>query len=208
MSSPVSSRVLVIVEEALEGSVLGRGVVSAGVPAVPYDVQPGAGEDAYGVGVVVAAGEGAVVQVGGPGVGSPGVAGEVADGVAKLFVAGPSESDRAYLAGLSGRGGDTGQAGQRFGGWESGAAVADLAEQSGGADGAGAGQAGEDVGVGVGVELLGDLLGEGLDLLDEGVQGRQQRTGDVGCGGAGSPVAPRGALVRRACSTAGSMRPQ
>ena len=118
------------------------------------------------------------------GVGSPGVAGEVADGVAQLFVAGPAESDRAHLAGLSGGGGDAGQAGQRFGGGESGATVADLGEQSGGAHGAGAGQAGEDVRVGVGVELLGDLLGEGLDLLDEGVEGGQQRAGDVGCGGA------------------------
>ena len=69
-------------------------------------------------------------------------------------------------------------------GWESGAAVADLGEQSGAADGSGAGQAGEDVRVGVSVELLGDLFGEGLDLLDEGVEGGQQRVGDVGCSGA------------------------
>jgi hypothetical protein len=36
------------------------GVVGGAVlPAVPDDVEPGAGEDAYGVGVVVAAGSGA-----------------------------------------------------------------------------------------------------------------------------------------------------
>ena len=90
----------------------------------------------------------------------------------------------AWLAGLSGGGGDAGQAGQRFGGGESAAAVADLGEQPGGADGAGAGQAGEDVRVGVRGELLGDLLGEGLDLLDEGAQGGDERAGDVGVGAA------------------------
>ena len=93
------------------------------------------------MGVVVAAGAGAVVEVGGPGVGVAGVAGEVADRVAQLFVGGPAESDVRDLAGLAGGGGDAGQAGQRFGGGEAGAAVADLGEQPGGADGARAGQA-------------------------------------------------------------------
>jgi len=83
------------------GGVAGDAVVSA----APDLVEPGVGEDAYGVGVVVAAGEGAVVEVvGGPGVGSAGVAGEVADGVAQLFATGPTESDRAHLARLSGGG--------------------------------------------------------------------------------------------------------
>ena len=86
------------------------------------------------MGVVVAAGAGAAVEVGGPGVGVSGVAGEVGDGVAQLFVAGPAEPDGAQLAGLAGRGRDAGQAGQGFGGGEAGAAVADLGEQSGGAD--------------------------------------------------------------------------
>jgi hypothetical protein len=36
------------------------------LPAVPDNEEPGAGEGAYGVGVVVAAGAGSVVQVGGP----------------------------------------------------------------------------------------------------------------------------------------------
>lgn len=85
---------------------------------------------AYGVGVIVAAGDGAVVEVGGPGVGSSGVAGEVGDGVAQLFVGGPAESDAADLSGLSRRGGDPGQAGQRFGRGEACAAVTDLGEQS------------------------------------------------------------------------------
>src|ERR1700736_5097784 len=184
MSSPVSSRrLLMCLHKGLEGSVFGGVVGDPVVPAPPDDVEPGAGQDAYGVGMVVAAGDGAAVEIGRPDVGVAGVAGEVGDCVAQLFVAGPAESDRAHLAGLSSGGGDASEAGQRFGGGESGAAVADLGEQSGGADGAGAGQAGEDVRVGVSVELFGDLLGEGLDLFDEGVEGGQQRAGDVGRGG-------------------------
>ena len=39
------------------------------LPAVPDDVEPGAGQDACGVRVVVSASAGAVVEIGGPGVG-------------------------------------------------------------------------------------------------------------------------------------------
>ena len=67
-----------------------------------------------------AAGGGAVVEVGGPGVGVAGVAGEVGDGVAQLLVAGPAEADGADLAGLAGGGGDAGEAGQGLRGWGSG----------------------------------------------------------------------------------------
>ena len=149
---------------------MGFGAVGDAVlPAVPDDVEPGAGQDAHGVGMVVAAGSGAVVEVGGPGVGVSAAVGEVGDGVAQLFVAGPAEPDGAELSGLAGRGCCAGQAGQRFGGGESGSAVADLGQQPRGADPTGAGQAGEDVGVGVGVELPVDLGGECLDLLDQGV---------------------------------------
>lgn len=45
--------------------------------------EPGAREDAYGVGVVVASVTGALVEVDGPGVGVPGVAAEIGDGVAQ-----------------------------------------------------------------------------------------------------------------------------
>src|SRR5690242_14583036 len=146
MRSPVSSRPgLILVEDALQG-VVSRGVVGfAGLPAMPDDVEPGAGEDAHGVWVVVTAGSCAVVEVGGPGVGVSGVGGEVADRVAQLFVAGPAEPDGADLAGLAGGGRGAGQAGQRLGGGVFGAAVADLGEQPGGAHAAAAGQAGEDV---------------------------------------------------------------
>lgn len=72
------------------------------LPAAPDDVEPGAGEDADRVGVVVSSGDGAVVHVGGPGVGVSAVAGEVGDGVAELFVCGPTESDVFDFAGLAG----------------------------------------------------------------------------------------------------------
>src|SRR5262245_39040013 len=142
VSSPVSSRrLLILVEQALEGSVFVRVVGDVVVPAVPDDVEPGAGEDAGGVGVVFAAGDGVVVELGCPGVSASGVGGEVADRVAQLLVNGPAETDDLVLAGLAGGGGDTGQSDQRVGVGEAGAAVADFGQQSGGAHGAGAGQA-------------------------------------------------------------------
>ncbi len=66
----------------MEGSVVVGVVGGVVLPAVPDDVEPGAGQDAYGVLVGVVAGAGAVVEVRGPGVGVTGVVGEVADGVA------------------------------------------------------------------------------------------------------------------------------
>lgn len=116
MSSPVSSRRLAnLVKESLQGSVLGGVVSDAVLPAVSDDVKPGAGEDAYRVPVVVAAGSGAVVQVGGLEVGSAAVAGEVADTVSELFVCRPTEPDVGDFVGLAGGAGDAGQAGQQFG---------------------------------------------------------------------------------------------
>src|SRR5262245_35951457 len=68
MSSPVSSRRWFLFgEDALEGFVAGGVVGGAGLPAVPDDVQPGAGEGGDGVGVVFAAGDGVVIQPAGPG---------------------------------------------------------------------------------------------------------------------------------------------
>src|SRR5271170_3490119 len=168
MSSPVSSyRLLILLQQPLECPVAGGVVDGFVLPAVPDDEQPGAG---------------AVVEVGGPGAGAAGVAGEVGDGVAELFVAGPAEADRTYCAGLAGGRCGAGEAGQGFGGGEPGAAVADLGEQAGGADGAGAGQRGEDVRVGVQGELLADLLRQGLDLAGQDDQDGVQGAGDAGVG--------------------------
>lgn len=61
MRSPMSTRRRLGRDDALECAVL-LGVVGDFVlPAVPDDVEPGAGEDAGGVGVVVTAGSDAVV---------------------------------------------------------------------------------------------------------------------------------------------------
>ena len=66
----------------------------------------------------------------------------------------------------------------------SGAAVAGLGGQAGGADPATAGQAGESVLVSVQGELLADLGGQCLDLLAEGDRQGQQRAGEMGPGSA------------------------
>ena len=96
-------------------------------------------------------------MLGGPGAGVAGAVGEVADRVAQLLADGPAEGDGLVLAGLAGGRRGAGQADQRLGFGEAGPAVADLGEQPGGADGARAGQRGEDVPVGVRGELGGDL---------------------------------------------------
>jgi hypothetical protein len=53
------------VQDGLQGPVFGRVVGDAILPAAPDDVQPGAGEDPDGVGMVVAAVAGSGVEVGG-----------------------------------------------------------------------------------------------------------------------------------------------
>jgi hypothetical protein len=130
--------------------------------------------------MVVAAAAGPVVEVGSPEVLLAAVAGEVADGVAELFVHGPAEGHDSGLAGFAGGGCDAGQTGQRGGGGEPAAGVTDLGEQAGGADGAGLGQGGEDLPVGVDGQVLGDLLGECLDLPGDCVEGGQVGVGDTG----------------------------
>ena len=153
---PVSScGLMILFEEVLERSVL-VGIVGAGVlPAVPDHEQPCAGENPDRVGVVVAAVAGPLVEVGGPGVGVAAVAGEVTYGVAEVFVAGPAEIDNAAFAGLAGGWGNPGQADQRVRGGKAAAAVADLGQQPGGANPSAAGQAGEDLLVGVHLKLPG-----------------------------------------------------
>src|SRR5262245_5551632 len=107
------------------------------------------------------------VEVGGPGVALAAVGGEVADRAAGFFVHGPAERDNVDGAGSSGRWGDAGQAGQRVGGGEPCAGIADLGQRPSGGDGAGSGQRGEDGLVRMGVQRGGDLAVEGVDLLDE-----------------------------------------
>lgn len=61
-----SCRVFGRCEESLEGVVSGGVVGGVVLPAVPDDVEPGAGEDADGVGVSAAAVAGSSVDVSGP----------------------------------------------------------------------------------------------------------------------------------------------
>src|ERR1700737_3953753 len=125
VSCPVSTpgprcQWLILFEEDLEGAV-GCWVVGGVVlPAAPDDVCPGAGENAYGVGVVVSAGDGLSVEICGPGVGVAGVAGEVAQGVSQLLVGSPAEGDGLGFDPLPGRGRDTGEGGQGVGGGDPG----------------------------------------------------------------------------------------
>src|SRR5215212_10731458 len=77
--------------EPLGGSVLDRVVGHLVDPAAPDHPDPGASKDAGGVGVVVAAGDGVGVDLGGPGAGQSGVVGEGRDGVAEALVARPAE---------------------------------------------------------------------------------------------------------------------
>jgi hypothetical protein len=63
MSSPVSS---LLCENPLQRSVFGGVVGDVVLPAALDDVEPGAGEDACGVGMVQVSGAGALVEVGGP----------------------------------------------------------------------------------------------------------------------------------------------
>ena len=95
----------------------------------------------------------------------------------------PSGSRWCGSCQMSSRGCNSGEAGQRFWCGEAGAAGADLGEQSCGADAAGAGQAGEDVRIGVQGQLFVDLDRQGFDLFAHSAQHGQKRSRDVGFGG-------------------------
>ena len=111
MSSPRSGRFgLIVLEKVLEGAVAGGVVGGVVCQQRQMTPDPGSGEDADGVGVVVASVAGSLVELGGPGVRVPGVAGEVAEGVAEFLVGAEPEADAAGLPGLPGRGCDAGEA--------------------------------------------------------------------------------------------------
>src|SRR5664280_550814 len=76
--------------QALQGAVAAGLVGGAVLPAVPDHVEPGSGQDADGVRVVVAPADGVAVELVRPGVRVPAVCGEVADRVAQLFVGRPA----------------------------------------------------------------------------------------------------------------------
>src|SRR5579862_1414924 len=169
-------------EYGLQGGVLGGVVGGVVLPAAPDDVDPGAGGDADGVRVVFAAVPGGGVDGGGPGAGVAGIGGEVADGVAEVAVDVPPEVVAEVAARAACDGGDAGDPGQRPGVGVAGPAVAGLGEQPGGAHRAGPGQAGEDVRVGVGGELGGDVFLQGLDAGGQAGDGAGQLGGHGGLG--------------------------
>ena len=103
---------------------LGGVVGGAALPAAPDDVDPGAGEDARGLRVVLTAVPGLVVDGRGPGAGVPGAGGEVADGVAGLMVDRPPERAGGVAAGRAGDRRGPGERGSRPGAGEPGPAVA------------------------------------------------------------------------------------
>src|SRR5207245_534841 len=93
------------------GAVPGGVVGDAFEPAGPDDADPGAGEDADGVRVVLAAGAGVAVDLRGPWAGVPAVIGKGGHRDAEALVAGPAELHGAVLAGLAGDGGAAGEGG-------------------------------------------------------------------------------------------------
>jgi len=107
-------------------------------PGLPEDADPGAREDADGVGVVAASGSGSAIDVGRPGGGVAGVVGEAGDGSPEAAVASPAEDDAAALAGLARDRSHAGLGGELVGGLEALADVAELGQDLGGADLAGA----------------------------------------------------------------------
>src|SRR2546430_7960289 len=100
MTLPVSTLGWLILQFESCGVAVPVRVVGCPVdPAAPDDADPCPGEDAYGMWVVMAAGAGVGVDLGGPGAGVAAVVGEGGDGEAGAFVAGPPEVHGAVVAG-------------------------------------------------------------------------------------------------------------
>jgi hypothetical protein len=154
--------------EPLGGSMLDWVVGHLVDPAAPDHPDPGASKDAGGVGVVVAAGDGVGVELGGPGAGQSGVVREGRHGVAQAFVARPAERPGGVLAGLAGDRHDAGQGGDGLGTVAGVATVAPAGEQLGGVDLPGAWQRREDLAVGVLAKTGDDRSVQVVDGLVQG----------------------------------------
>jgi len=161
---PVST----LVGELGRGAVLGGVVGGMGLPGLPEDADPGAGEDADGVGVVAAALAGLGVDVCCPGRGVAGVVGEAGDRPAQTAVAGPAEDDPAALAGGVGDRADAGLGGELIVGREAFADVTQLGQDLGRAEASGAREGHDDAAVGQCGDPLLDRCGERLELAGEG----------------------------------------
>jgi hypothetical protein len=165
MRHPVSTRFgLGEVESAV---VAGRVVGFSVDPGAPQDADPGSGEDAGGMGMVAPAGPGAAVDVGGPTRAVAGVVGEAGDCGAQAVVASPSEDDAAAFAGGVGDGTDAGLGGELVVALEALAHVAELGEDLGGTDAAGAREGHDDLTVGEFGDSVLDARGELGEFADE-----------------------------------------
>src|SRR5262245_23017553 len=156
--------------QLLGGAVLGRVVRGLVDPAGPDDADPGAGEHADGMWVVVAAGDRVSVDPGRPRAGVAGVVGPQGDRGAEALVAGPAEVHGVVLAGGLGDRHDAREGGDGVGAGVGLAAVAPLGEHLGGADLTRPWQRREDLGVWVLTQVGGDRA---VQVLDRGVQSAQ-----------------------------------
>src|SRR5918992_2070591 len=152
VSTSSSRSVLRLLGERRCGCVVGGVVGGFVVPAAPDHADPGAGQDADGVGVVFACPAGVVVELGGPWAGASAVVGERGDRLPESLVARPPKVHGLVLAGGLGDRSASGQRGDRVGGCVGLAAVAPLGEYLGGVDLTRPWQRREDLAVGVLVE--------------------------------------------------------
>ena len=126
------------------GSVRGGVAGYAVEPAAVDDADPGAGEYAGGVRMVLAAGAGIVADLRGPGAGVPAVVGEGGDRDTEPLAAGPAEVHGPVLAGLPGDGGAAGEGGDGAGVPAGLPGIAPLGEHPGSVDLTRPGQRRED----------------------------------------------------------------
>jgi len=154
------------VEEGQSPSVFVDVVGGAGLPAAPEDADPGASQDAHGVGVIAPTSASVPVDGSGPGMGVAGVVGPSGEGLTKPLVAGEAAGDAPVFAGGVGDGGDPAFAGELILGSEAKAIVAELGEDLSGIDGSGPGERLEDRAIGVLGEVGGDEAVEVTDLDD------------------------------------------
>src|SRR6476469_3624143 len=147
----------------LYGVAVSAGVVRGSVdPAAVDDPNPGAGQDADCVRVIVPALDCPSVDVGGPGAFVATVVGEHGHRLTESFVAGPTEMHGTVFSGCFGDRGQAGERGDRVGRVVGFAGIAPLGEHLGGVDLTRPWQRREDRGVRVLPEVGGHGSVEGL----------------------------------------------
>ena len=168
--------------ESSGSSMLSSVVGPSILPSAPEDANPSTGKDARCVGMIGAAGAGALVDVGSPSRLVTGVIGEGGDRESQAFVAGPSGGHAARLSRLVSDRGDTGFSGEVLFGLESSAIVAELGEDLSGIDASGSGEGHESLAVGQCGDGMLEQGGEVLQLIDERLQHSDQRAYELALG--------------------------